>query len=758
MDSCRPSQPDPISLRSTLVGGSANTIGELVALATETYFKHGWQITARLFRSDDAAPNIDKLPHPAAPMLHRVMKNGAPVVVQSEPWSQSQLDARVARGCHASANECKEFLMEEFLDFGRKGYWILLPYEAVKHEKGLRLSPIGCVPQDNRRPRMIVDYSFWGINVETLKLSPEGAMQFGTAPLRIREALMKANPEYGLVYIYKNDMSDGFYRIRLTASGALKLGVILPRFEGMPQLVALPLVLPMGWTESPPWFCSFTETIADLTNVELRQNKRAPEHPLEKAAAVTDFAVTDTAPMRPIPRSHQPLIYKRPLKKMEVFVDDFVGMGQEHPSNPLKNQRAILSHNIDKVFRPNRSTDNKWRKEPQSQSKMEKGDASWHTVKEALGWNWGATTKTLQMKEKRVTKATNLLGEVLACKRVSQKRWQQVLGVLRSLQPGMSGSEGHFSLLQEALVRSVDCRVRLTPEVREQLEIFQDFLHDHTKRPTTLEELVPGIDLHVGACDAAKSGRGGVWFTDDGRAIVWREPYPEAVKSEVISDSNPTGKLTNSDLELEGTVLHHLVLGKTAKVDGETTYTGCDNTPAVAWRTKGSSTSRKARAKLLRLAAGLRREQRAHHRIGHLSGVDNRMADDASRLWHFSDDEFIAHFNSHYPQKNSWQMYRMPSAVNSLMTSVMLNGESNVESVLQELQKHTLSGPTGAPSATALESTQDSPTSTIPCSSSSFMVPATGVENLPLVRDRSGVERRKMPCVRWVRPFPHWGC
>ena len=63
------------------------------------------------------------------------MKNGAPVVVHSEPWSQSQLDMRVARGCHSSANEFKEFLMEEFLDFGRKGFWILLPYEVVRRER-----------------------------------------------------------------------------------------------------------------------------------------------------------------------------------------------------------------------------------------------------------------------------------------------------------------------------------------------------------------------------------------------------------------------------------------------------------------------------------------------------------------------------------------------------------------------------------------------------------------------------------------------
>ncbi|CAJ1947446.1 unnamed protein product [Cylindrotheca closterium] len=210
----------------------------------------------------------------------------------------------------------------------------------------------------------IADHSFWGLNEKTMKLALEGAMQFGTAPLRIREALMKANPDYGPVYTYKNDMSGGFYRIQLSTTGALKLGVILPRFEGLPQLVALPLVLPMGWTERPPWFCAFTETVADLTNVDLQQNKRVPPHPLRRAAAITDF-------------------------EMEVFVDNFVGMDQDHPSNPLTNQQAVLSHNTDKVFQQNQPTDNKWRKEPQSQSKMAKGDALWHTVKEALGWNWG---------------------------------------------------------------------------------------------------------------------------------------------------------------------------------------------------------------------------------------------------------------------------------------------------------------------------------------------------------------------------------
>lgn len=748
-------------MASSVLGGSVNTIGELIDLAIEVYKRFGWHKTAAMFRSDDAAPNIDKLPHPAAPLLHRIAKNGAPVVISTEPWSKETLDARAERGSHTSADDHKEFLVEEYLDFGRKGFWVLLPYELVKDEPGLRLSPLGVVPQDGRRPRLISDYSFWGLNEETQKLAPEGAMQFGTAPRRIAEDIMRSNPKFGPVYVMKNDMSDGFYRIRLTSSGSLKLAVILPKnlVPGYPQLVALPLVLPMGWTESPPLFCAYTETVADLTNIDLRRNKRFVPHPSAELAEAKDFLVEDQHETRSIPLSHENRLYKQPIHKVEVFVDDFIGIGQDHPQNPLSNQRAALSHNIDKIFRPNRPSDSQYRKEPQSQSKMEKGDASWHTMKEALGWNWGGKSKTLQLKPKRAMKAIALVNEVINSKRVALKTWQQVIGVLRSLQPGLTGSEGQFSLLQEALTeaqrRPRDHRVRVTGERKQQLELLLDYLQSHEKRPALLEELVPGEDVHVGTVDAAKAGRGGVWFTEDGRAIVWRAPYSPEVQAQVISESNPTGTLTNSDLELEGTVLHHWLLGKVAPVAGETTYTGCDNTPTVSWRTKGSSTSRAARARLLRLVAGLRRKQRAHHRIGHLAGELNGMGDDASRLWDLSDAELLTHYSLKYPQITSWELYLVPDELNCLMTSVLLDTTSSMESALHELQRHEPLGPLGATTAEPSMSHRNSQKSMIPCSSSFSTESSTGKGKLP--RTRFELEQLKTPCARWARRFPYWG-
>jgi hypothetical protein len=70
-------------------------------------------------------------------------------------------------------------------NFVRKGFWTVLPYHLVKRLQGLRLSPLGSVPQRGRRPRLIVDLSFYGVNVDTVKLAPHEAMQFGRALERL---------------------------------------------------------------------------------------------------------------------------------------------------------------------------------------------------------------------------------------------------------------------------------------------------------------------------------------------------------------------------------------------------------------------------------------------------------------------------------------------------------------------------------------------------------------------------------------------
>jgi hypothetical protein len=173
----------------------------------------------------------------------------------------------VLRGSHKSANDHRVFLHTEMADMIKKGQWLVQPYHLAQTLPNLRNSPIGIVPQRDRCPRTIVDYSFLGINQETAcPLAPAEAMQFGKALQRIIDDIVNADPRWGPVYLCKVDIADSFYRVNIRTNNIPKLGVALPSLPSEPKLIAFPLVLPMGQKNSPPYFCAVTKTIADVTN------------------------------------------------------------------------------------------------------------------------------------------------------------------------------------------------------------------------------------------------------------------------------------------------------------------------------------------------------------------------------------------------------------------------------------------------------------------------------------------------------------
>ena len=100
---------------------------------------------------------------------------------------------------------------------------------AVKDIPGIRLSLVlGLVPQRNRRDIMISDYSFFGVNDDTVPLAPPEAMQFGQTFRRLLQRITNhANEQFGPVYMTKIDLSDDFYRLwLLRPEDTLKLTVL----------------------------------------------------------------------------------------------------------------------------------------------------------------------------------------------------------------------------------------------------------------------------------------------------------------------------------------------------------------------------------------------------------------------------------------------------------------------------------------------------------------------------------------------------
>ena len=75
--------------------------------------------------------------------------------------------------------------------------------------------PPGVVPQQDRQPRWIVDYTFSDVSLETLPLAAQEAMQFDNSLDQILRKILLADPDLGPVQMFKVDISDGFYRANL---------------------------------------------------------------------------------------------------------------------------------------------------------------------------------------------------------------------------------------------------------------------------------------------------------------------------------------------------------------------------------------------------------------------------------------------------------------------------------------------------------------------------------------------------------------
>ena len=207
----------------------------------------------------DITPDVATLPHKAARLLEHLRRRGAGVPLHTGPWTKDRIYAVALRGSHSLAKDEVEFVCLEMLQLCQQGFWTVLPLSVALQLAHLRLSPLGVVPQRNRRSRIIVDYTYSGVNAETTRHAPPEAMQFGKVLSRILSKLVHADTaRHGPVHLGKIDIADGFYRIGIRPHDIPRLGVILPSAGGEP-FVALPLALPMGWVESAPYFTSASD-------------------------------------------------------------------------------------------------------------------------------------------------------------------------------------------------------------------------------------------------------------------------------------------------------------------------------------------------------------------------------------------------------------------------------------------------------------------------------------------------------------------
>jgi hypothetical protein len=734
---------------------------------------------AKLWGAPDLSSTIHTISHAAGPTLQRLKRSGVPILQTDAPWTQQRKDQAITRGSHPSTHAHADFLREEMADMVQQKFRIVLPYHLVQHIPSLRISPMGVVPQRERRPRVIVDFSFSGVNQSTLKVAPYEAMQFGRTFERLLHKIHHAPRRYGPVFLIKVDLSDGFYRMPLSTTHLPTLGVAFPNRPCEPPLVALPLVLPMGWVASPPYFCALTETATDLANHALQHCDRVPLHPLSDVA---DNPLHPTVLPRPLPSQMDslpalpipPLLVPRwlnrssrsgatkpprPLAYVDVYMDDFLGLAQGHPG--LRNQvRSKLLHAIDCIFRPLATTDDSTRKQPISIKKLNNGDGKWATRKTLLGWVVDTITNTIELPPHRADKLNSILTTLTRRKRVSLRHWQQYLGELRSMILAIPGGRGLFSTLYTGLTQNArDHRVRIRKPMHDALCDLHHLARDLSNRPTRLGEIVDAPPSAMGTADASGGGMGGVWLAPQPTfpPTIWRHPFHRDIQQRLITTDNRQGTITNSDLELAAQIMAQDILTQLRDCRERTISTFTDNVSARAWHRKGSATTIGPAAYLLRLNALHQRGFRYRATIDYLPGPLNVMADDASRLWHLTDDALLAHFNLLYPQTVPWTLSHPRPEMLSALISALLCKRSDLASFLPGPTHETPIGFDGSHIVNPLASILSSPTHQIRFNSSKSLPSVTDLDNFPPPRSLSNLAPWKQRSAPLARRWPAWG-
>src|SRR5512146_26202 len=241
----------------------------------------------------------------------------------------------------------------------------------------------------------------------------------------------------------------------------------------------------MGWRNSPPTFCAFSETACDVANAHLYK-RHAPPHWLEHLPAPLDnlnpasraltsprdgLTVTpsDTTatrlthnvqPALPTPsRQATHRVQSNPLSYIDVFVDDFIALcqGSKHR---LRTVRRILMHTVDDFLKS--PSDHPKAREPLSLKKLCNGDASWDTVKVVLGWLIDSVAQTLALPQHRASRTIDFVTGFLSHKRCTLRQWQKLLGAPLFVSPGVPGSRGLFSILQLPLQHQRTNRICIT--------------------------------------------------------------------------------------------------------------------------------------------------------------------------------------------------------------------------------------------------------------------------------------------------------
>jgi hypothetical protein len=530
----------------------------------------------------------------------------------------------------------------------------------------LKISPVALIPPVGCRSRIILGLSFpvyqevdgvvtvtqKNVNDNTFLTAPTiPVKEIGKVLPRLLQYMRETPPGLHILFC-KLDISNGFWHLVEQEDECFNFAYVLLQEAGEPIQLVTPAAVQMGWVESPGLFCTVTESARDLTQHFVDNNIPLPQDAVEDSIQIADVpfrACTDT-----------------PTKLLQVYIDNFFHAAtQSMDGSHIPTIHRAAVHGIHALFLPPSITKHEGGKEPISQKKLALGDGDFETSKDMICFRFDGIKCTICLPVEKVMAYIKEADKVLQRKTVPLKSLQMLIGKFRHASVILPAAKGFFTPLNRAMKGNPKLiGLGASSKVQAALEDLISLMRMLSARPTHVNELVVDMPHYAGYHDATAEGAGRVWFSlkDHMSPSVWREEFSVDIATDVITDDNPNGGITNSDLELAAEVLAIGVILDTAPtIKHAPLGTLCDNTPTVSWVEKMASKANTPTAgRLLRgLAFMLHCHHTGHLATFHVPGTDNVMANITSRPTNakklfrsptaLSDSAFCSAFDTPFP-------------------------------------------------------------------------------------------------------------
>ena len=630
------------------------------------------------------------LHHPAAADLLQYATEGCPTCT-GDPWTIQQMTAAIERGPHVSAlvPAAMAQLDQEVNEKLLNGQARIVKWADIKANPPpqLKISPVAMVPHSSRPYRAILDLSFSiklapqttvpSVNSTTTKTAPKGAIdQIGHVLPRIIHAFASAD-EHEKIFMAKWDIKDGFWRLDCEAGEEWNFAYVLPSTFGTDDVsLVVPTSLQMGWIESPPYFCVASETARDAAAqyAELPIGSQPTHKFIHHTRTHEDYVALDDEKSPSTPMKYV----------MEVYMDDFITLAISNRRRELDHLASATMNGIHDVFPPNKDP----AIDPISEKKLKRLDGAWANVKELLGMTFDGINKTIWLSD---TKRDALLTTLKQWTRKASKRqgipFKEFRTTLSKLQhafltvPAGRGllSAFYVILTKEPPMVYLHTNKNLLNAVKD----CRTFLRDTIGSPTRCKNLVTGWPDYVGITDASGHGLGGVILGERKEVppTVFRLEWPPDIKEMIVTDNNPNGTITNSDLEMAGLLMLWLVMEEVCEVKNAHVALFSDNSPTVHWVQRMAAKHSEIAMQLVRaLALRLQLAQASPLTPMHIAGVNNSLTDIPSRsfgseaAWHCTTDaKLLTLFNSTFPlpSQASWSIYHLSSGIATKVISIL---------------------------------------------------------------------------------------